>query len=60
MLALVKKSESKCWNYHKCNIKKVNANCINVKNEWKKIKKNNLLIYLLTNSKFIKEPICTY
>nr|CAD2174761.1 unnamed protein product [Meloidogyne enterolobii] len=31
MKVLVDKSESKCWNYHKCNIKKVRANCLMLK-----------------------------
>jgi len=63
MKVLVDKSESKCWNYHKCNIKKVRANCFNVKNTWKRIDdliKDNLLINILIESNYKREPICTY
>uniref|UniRef100_A0A915NU54 Glycosyltransferase family 92 protein n=1 Tax=Meloidogyne floridensis TaxID=298350 RepID=A0A915NU54_9BILA len=62
MKEILKNIKSKCWNYHHCGITEVKNNCTNVKNQWEKIfmSGDELNVYMLINSEFLKESICSY
>ncbi|KAL7074614.1 hypothetical protein ACQ4LE_005529 [Meloidogyne hapla] len=62
MKEILKNIKSKCWNYHHCGITEVRNNCTNVKNQWEKIfmSGDELNVYILINSEFLNENICSY